>query len=92
MRNRIVRSGGNLLTALEVPPDLWIARRQPLSGERVEDGRDHSRHDAKQQERGNEAHHQREDAAYADRPSPHLEPASPCLASCSSVVPQAFHH
>jgi hypothetical protein len=40
-----VRSGENLLTALEVPPDLWIVPRQPLSWQRIEDGRDHSRHD-----------------------------------------------
>jgi hypothetical protein len=66
MKRPVVRPGENLLTALGLPSDLWISPHQPLSWERVEDGRDHSWHDPEQHERGNEAGHQRQHAAYRD--------------------------
>jgi hypothetical protein len=72
MQTPIVRPGANLLTWLGVRGDLWISPHQPLSWERLEDSRGHSRHDPEQHEGGNEARHQRQHAAYADRSRPHL--------------------
>ena len=92
MTTLIVRASENLLTGLGVPGELWISPCQQSLWECVEDSRDHGGHDSEQHERGNEARHQRQHAAYADRPSLHLELAAPCLASRGSVVSQAFHH